>query len=338
LTSRRDGYPAPGASRLGPGLGRPVRTIAPAPPSPTALGLVERGLALLAQGDHGLAGAHFERAAAIAPGSADAWEGLGRVFLAMGRPHEAVRAFDRAVGASPDRATALWGGALVHAELNHGPIAQHYLRRALQLRPDWAEHARSDPHLSRFMLPAALLPDAYGQVFGVFSRRTYHHALDPALSVDVVRAANVPRWGCFTYCSLGLANADWVASGNRTRVEIGMLSIGEQEGFQEVLANTCFHVMEQRFYPAPGTMLRDVIGVLDLGEAGRRLPHVYFAAPAAWGLKETIVAVPAIALVHAVPVSEAEYWYWREHGQPGFEALMERSERDFADFGRDSAI
>src|SRR5689334_17129403 len=87
----------------------------------------------------------FERATQVFPPHALAWKGLGHSLLCLGRPHEAARAFDRAIGIRPSSATALWGGAIAHAEIGNKVVAQNYLRRTLALQPTWIEMARSVP-------------------------------------------------------------------------------------------------------------------------------------------------------------------------------------------------
>src|ERR1051325_83645 len=89
------------------------------------------------------AAAQFERAVQVFPPHPLAWKGLGHALLCLGRPHEAARAFDRAVGLRPDSATALWGGAAAHAEVGNKVVAQNYLRRTLALQPSWTEMALS---------------------------------------------------------------------------------------------------------------------------------------------------------------------------------------------------
>src|SRR5215203_1226113 len=93
--------------------------------------LVEEANELLRLEQFSEALTRYERAAQIYPPHPLAWKGLGHSLLCLGRPHDAARAFDRAIGLRPDSATALWGGALAHAELGHGIVARSYLLRAL---------------------------------------------------------------------------------------------------------------------------------------------------------------------------------------------------------------
>jgi hypothetical protein len=74
-------------------------------------------------------------------------------------------------------------------------------------------------------------------------------------------------------------------------------------------------MMDSGFFPEPGAMLRDVVGVLALGDWSQRLPHGYIAVPRAWKLKLPLdEGPPPITMAQLVPVSEAEYQLWRERG------------------------
>ena len=88
------------------------------------------------------AASRFERAAQVFPDHPLAWKGLGHSLLCMGRAHDAAHAFDRAIGLRPQSATALWGGAVAHAEVGNKVVAQSYLRRTLALQPTWIDMAR----------------------------------------------------------------------------------------------------------------------------------------------------------------------------------------------------
>src|SRR5258706_11435917 len=111
------------------------------------------------------AGTRFERAAQIFPPHAIAWKGLGHALLCLGRPHEAARAFDRAIGLKPDSATALWGGAVAHADTGNKVVAQSYLKRVLALQPTWLDMARGVPQLAQFLQVSSRTAEALRAVF-----------------------------------------------------------------------------------------------------------------------------------------------------------------------------
>src|SRR5215467_14676213 len=106
------------------------------------------------------AAAKFERAAQVFPPHPLAWKGLGHALLCLGRPHEAARAFDRAIGLRPESATALWGGAVAHAEVGNKVIAQNYLRRTLVLQPSWITMARTVSQLVPLLQVSTKAADA----------------------------------------------------------------------------------------------------------------------------------------------------------------------------------
>src|SRR4249920_881315 len=132
--------------------------------------------ALLRVENYSDAAGRFERAAQIFPPHALAWKGLGHALLCMGRPQEAARAFDQAIGLRPDSATALWGGAVAHGETGNKLVARDYLRRTLALQPTWAEMALGVPSLAGFLHASTRAADRLCELFGDFSRQRYHHA------------------------------------------------------------------------------------------------------------------------------------------------------------------
>src|SRR4029079_7592266 len=115
----------------------------------------------------------FERASQLYPPHAIAWKGLGHALLCLGRPHDAARAFDRAVGIRPDSATALWGGAVAHAEIGNKVVAQNYLRRTLALQPSWIEMAKTVANLVPLLQVSTRVGDALRDMLGTYSTRTY---------------------------------------------------------------------------------------------------------------------------------------------------------------------
>lgn len=280
--------------------------------------------------------ARFERAAAIFPTHAQAWKGLGHALLCLGRSTEAARAFDRAIGLAPESATALWGGALAHAELGQKLVAKDYLRRALGLQPTWIEMALGVPKLAAFLQLSARAADLLRGALGPYSVRTYRHA-GGERAVEVARFGDCPEQGTVTYGSLGLCDFAWPEDG-RPRVELVLASTADAEVCGQIVANTVFHLIDKQFFPEPGSVVRDVVGVLG-GDLAARLPHLYFTVPRPWGVRLPLDdGPPPIALVMAVPVSDREYQHWRQHGHAAFEAALTGSGIDLADLRRASVL
>jgi tetratricopeptide (TPR) repeat protein len=275
----------------------------------------------------------FERAAQVFPPHPLAWKGLGHALLCLGRAQEAARAFDRAIGLRPNSATALWGGAVAHAEVGNKVVAQNYLRRTLELQPTWIEMARSVSHLAPFLRVSTRAADALRAALGTFSTRTYRHASDEALPIEIARFSDQPSFGLWTYTTVGLSNTKWRELG-RPRVELMIATSVDAEVCGQILANLAFHLTETGFFPEPGVMVRDVIGALGVGELSQRLPHIYVMVPRLWRISLPIdEGPPPITLARVVPVSEAEYLIWRKQAA-GFEKALTDSNVDLTDLER----
>jgi hypothetical protein len=257
--------------------------------------------------------------------------------LCLSRFTDAARAFDRAIGLKPDSATALWGGALAHADLGNKIVAHDYLKRVLRLQPSWIELALSVPALAVFLQTSASTAELLRRALGPSSDCCYRHASDPSRTIDVARFVDVPEAGLTTYASLGLSNVPW--PDQRPRIEIMLACKQELTVAPQIVANAAFHVMDTSFYPTPGAMVRDLIGVMHAGELSQRLPHVYFGVPRRWGLRLPLdEGMPAITITMAVPVSEPEYHYWKANGDRALETRFTESQIEVADLNRVSVI
>jgi tetratricopeptide (TPR) repeat protein len=293
--------------------------------------LVEEGNVLFRAERFAEAIPRFERASQLFPQHALAWRGLGHALLCLGRAHDAARAFDKAIGVRPDSATALWGGAVAHAEIGNKVVAQNYLHRALALQPTWIEMARNVPSLASFLRVSNFVADLVREALGSYSGRTYRHATDEQRAIEVGRVVNQPRFGTWTFVTIGLSNRVWPEA-HRPRVELVMATLIDMELCGQMLANLAFHLGDTGFFPEPGTMVRDVIGALAAGDLSRRLPHVYISRPREWSIPTPLHAgPPPTTLVQVVPISEAEYGRWRLD-QQSFAAAITRI--DVADLRR----
>jgi tetratricopeptide (TPR) repeat protein len=278
------------------------------------------------------AAARFERAVAVFPHHPLGWRGLGHAFLCLGKPHDAARAFDQAIGLRPDSATALWGGALAHAEIGNKVIAKDYLRRTIALQPSWATMALGVPALAMFLQVSSRAADRLHEIFGAFAMQRFHHTQHGERYIDIGRIDNVPALGKATFVTLGLSNAEW-AEPERPHIELVLAvqqpasgSSTELDAAPQILANLAFHLAESRFFPEPGTMVRDVVAALNIADLSQRLPHVYMQYPRAWGLDLPLdEGPPAITLAQVVPISEHEYQTWKSVGAQRFdEQLVDR--------------
>jgi tetratricopeptide (TPR) repeat protein len=280
------------------------------------------------------AAVRFQRAVQVFPQHAIGWKGLGHSLLCVGKPHDAARAFDQAIGLRPDSATALWGGALAHAEIGNKVVAQNYLRRTLALQPTWVAMAQGVPQLAAFLQMSTRAADLMRVAFGAFSGKTYRHAMDSTRAIEVARIANSPVFGQWTFVTIGVSNKVW-AQVERPRVELVLGSTIDTELCGQILANLGFHLTASEFFPEPGTMVRDVVAALDAGDLSKRLPHVYVQSPTAWKLHLPLdIGPPAITLAQVFPISEQEYKTWRALGAERFERTLVDRRVDVTDLRR----
>lgn len=278
------------------------------------------------------AAVRFEKATAVFPGHALAWKGLGHTLLCMGRPHEATRAFDQAIGLAPTSATALWGGAVAHAEVGNKVVALSYLRRTLELQPTWIEMAKDIPGLAAFLQQGTRTAENLRAAFGAFSAKTYRHAT-AGRSIEVGRIIDQPAIGKWTYVTIGMSNQVW-AEDQRPRIELILASTLDSEVCGKILANLAFHLTDTLFYPEPGVVVRDVVGALQAGDLSQRLPHVYITVPRMWELELPIdLGPPPVTLAQVVPISEAEYGVWRAN-VADLEPTLAKRKIDVADLRR----
>lgn len=295
--------------------------------------IVEEANALFRAEKFAEAATQFEKAAKVFPPHALAWKGLGHCLLCVGKSHEAAHAFDQAIGLKPESATALWGGAVAHADVGNKVMAQNYLRRALVLQPTWVEMARGVPALWALLQVSTRAAEAMRHAFGTYSTRTYRHSGDESRSVEVGRIIDQPKFGHWTYFTVGLSNREWPELG-RPRVELVLSTIVDTEVCGQILANLAFHLSDTGFFPVPGVMVRDVIGALAAGDLSQRLPHVFIAVPRAWEVELPLDDdPPPITIAQVIPVSEAEYALWKTD-VVGFEQRFERGVVDPADLRR----
>jgi len=284
--------------------------------------LVAEASELFRSEQFGDAAVRFERAVTVFPQHALGWKGLGHSLLCLGKPHEAAHAFDRAIGLRPESATALWGGALAHAEIGNKVIAQNYLRRTLVLQPTWITMAQGVEKLVPYLQTSTRAADLLRTAFGAFSSRTYRHTADRAHAIEVGRIPNLPGFGQWTFATVGLSNCPWNET-ERPRIELLMASTLDTEVCGQILANLAFHLIGTNFFPQPGTMVRDVVGALAAGDLSQRLPHVYIQSPRAWRIHLPLdVGPPAITIAQVFPINDAEYQLWRQIGPQRFEQTL----------------
>ncbi len=303
--------------------------------------LTTQGNQLLQQEQYVPARECFERATTIFPSHELAWKGLGHALYLLGQFTDAAHAFDRAIGLRPQSATALWGGALVHAELGNRVVAQNYLRRTLALQPTWIEMVRTSAQLAPYVQLSNVARDRLRTALGSFAAKRYRHTSQRDRVVEVGRIAGSPTERHATYVTIGLSDHAWLDA-TLPRLELLLAAdadVRDTDRCGQILVNAAFHCIDNNFPAMPGAVIRDLIGVLQLGELSQQFPHGYFTEPTAWPSIMTLdPGPPEIRVLQLVPIAEAEYHYWREYGGLAFAALLQATQSDTATLLRRSAV
>jgi tetratricopeptide (TPR) repeat protein len=104
---------------------------------------VNRGILRMIKGDFELAKADFEEAVEMNPNHPEPWLNTAILRFKQGDSAAAVPLFDRAIQLHTRRPEiAYYGRALAHEDAGNVKAAYADLRRAVALRPNWAEPKR----------------------------------------------------------------------------------------------------------------------------------------------------------------------------------------------------
>jgi len=152
---------------------------------------LRRGHVAALEGDHDLAITAYEEAASLAPDRAVPHASLGAVLRSLGRNHDALAAFDRALRRSPSHESALAGRATILARLGHAEEAAgafSALGAALEREGRWAEASDA----ARQALELADSEDRRSSLAAISVRLGYLHG-DEAVAAALERASAVLR-------------------------------------------------------------------------------------------------------------------------------------------------
>jgi tetratricopeptide (TPR) repeat protein len=95
----------------------------------------DKGRSASTKGDHSNALEHFHKAVTIDPEFADAFNGIGATYVALGQLQPAADQFQKAIDLVPDHPLALANLSVVLCKLEHYHEAGQVARRALKLDP-----------------------------------------------------------------------------------------------------------------------------------------------------------------------------------------------------------
>lgn len=146
--------------------------------------------------------------------------------------------------------------------------------------------------------------------------------------VDILSCADRPSPGVTSYATIGMSCHDnqMTSGGKPLRVELLGASDSHMTKFADMLSSCAFNVASGQYSLTPGVIFPDIVSAYE-PEATMR--HMLFVAPFLWGNEPTEISDDdyTVAWLMAVPVSESEFEYARQHGT---DALQDRLEQDDA--------
>lgn len=161
---------------------------------------------------------------------------------------------------------------------------------------------------------------------------------DEKTSVMVASFDDQPERGWTAYSTFSLQDAPNVLNGHDIRVEVLGVAGPRFTWFKDLLGTIGFFVIKDHWVAAPGIVFPRLVS--RYYDPQTRFPHVYFSQPQQWDeLGEvTLDDGRAVHWLLAVPISDGEYAYLREHGDDAFETLLEEKQVDYFDLERDPAV
>ena len=159
------------------------------------------------------------------------------------------------------------------------------------------------------------------------------------LTVGILYCRDRPVEGVTSYSTIKLSDhpMKWGDGEFPTRLELAGLCMNTAEFFPNVLASAAFSIMQSDAVYHPGTVMPNLVHQY---YASSKLPHLYFTAPFLWEreLKTLDCGTKKVSWLMAIPISEAEYAYLKEHGDHALERLLEKQQTDFSNPDRASVV
>jgi hypothetical protein len=176
-------------------------------------------------------------------------------------------------------------------------------------------------------------------VFGGIPRVDEYADRLEQLTVGILYCRDRPREGVTAYSTIKLSDhpMKWGTGEFPTRLELAGVCANTAEFFPNILASAAFCIMRSDAVYHPGTVIPNY--VLQ-SYASSRLPHLYLTAPFLWEneLKMLDCGTKKVSWLLAMPISESEYSYLKEHGDQALERLLEKQHIDVSNLERPSVV
>jgi hypothetical protein len=177
------------------------------------------------------------------------------------------------------------------------------------------------------------------RVFGGTPRVHEYLNESESLTIGILYCRDRPREGVTSYSTIKLSDhpMKWGEGEFATRLELAGMCANTANYFPNVLASAAFCIIQSDAVYHPGTVMPNYVRQ---AYASSKLPHLYLTAPFLWEnqLKMLDCGTKKVSWLLAVPISELEYSYLKEHGDKALERLMEKQQIDVSNPERPSVV
>lgn len=183
-----------------------------------------------------------------------------------------------------------------------------------------------------------IIAKAIAAVLGGTPRVSVHADTQESAKLAVMVCEDAPSRNLYSFSTVGLS--DTVIAGRvvpQPPLGSEILAVSNEEDFSLVVSTAGFCVINDGWVAEPGALFRDVVA-MHFDET--TVPHLFFVTPYLWDPAPPTLTLDTktVAWTMAVPVSDAEREYLREHGRDALEALFQEHDPDFIDLERDSVV
>lgn len=182
-------------------------------------------------------------------------------------------------------------------------------------------------------LLARYVAEAFG---GTPHVREYVHDTEP-VAVDILWCADRPQRAVTSYSTIGLSDQPipWGEGQFPLRIELAGACASREAAFPNILSSAAFRMLRTGAIYHPGAAIE---GYVRMYVPSTSVPNLYFTAPFPWDRLQTFDAgTKRVTWLLAVPISDAERAYLKDHGEQSLERLFEERQIDIFDLHRPSA-
>nr|OAI62072.1 hypothetical protein RSP597_22065 [Ralstonia solanacearum] len=174
--------------------------------------------------------------------------------------------------------------------------------------------------------------------FGGTPKVTRYWSDDQAISVDLLAAVGSPCGGVVSYGTIGLSDYPVCINdaGDQVCVELLGACADVVKNFPNALTTAVFYVIRNQWRCVHGGVLQNA---LDMYKLSATMKHFLLSFPFPWeGFSGVDFGDRKVNWLLAVPISDAERIYLRDHGLQALERAFEGRQIDIFDINRDSVF